>query len=200
MSADFTTGHLDPDRFTTPEEEAVLAAAGETPRPGARHIDPDLAALAAETPAGDDLDDLRAELATETSKTEVIPVEGRSRYAVEFKTDASSKELDKLRQTCRDKSFSDKLDGGKFNALLVATKSVAIIRDGKPLEIDGRVATFMEPGFLDLLKRDGDVGALKAATAVVRFYQGDGYVEGVAKRILELSGFGQEVAAGDPTV
>lgn len=203
MSADFTTGNLDPDAFTTPEEQAAIRDAGETPRPGARHADPDLAALFDDSPAtpADDLDDLRSELSQDLDNTTTLPVEGRERYTVRFRTDFTGKELDKLRQTSRDKSFADKIDGPKFGALLIATTCLAVLRDGKPIPLEsGREATFMEPEFLDLLKRDADGRApIKAVTAIQRFYGGDGKVDAQARKLMEIAGWGDEVAEADPT-
>ncbi len=200
--SDFASGNIS-DKFTTPEEEALLAAAGETPLPGAAYVDPDLAALAGDAPdtAETPLDDLAAELAEDLDVSVTLPVEIRPRWKVKFRTDFKSREVEKIRKQCHDKAFSDKIDGAKFAALLIATTCVAIYRDGNPVPLEsGREATFMEPEFLDMFKRPADGPApLKAVEAITRFYGGDGRIDAIAKQLMEEAGYGSEVVAVDPT-
>ena len=148
-----------------------------------------------------DLEAIRGELVAGGGvDTKLLEVEGRPGYAVEFRLDFTSRDVDRIRKAAHDRTFADKVDGIKFAALLLAKTCVAIHRNGAPIELDGRPATFTEPEFLDLLKRDGERQPVKAVDGVRRFYVLEGRIEAHARTVMEAASWGDEAREVDPTV
>ena len=165
--------------------------------PGLRdqaHPDPDLDGLDALGSEGSDLDDLRNELTAKVAETTTIPVTGRPGYAVRCRLDFTSRDLDGLRKRCKDKRFVDKVDGIKFAALLLALTTVAVVRHGRDLELEGvSPVTFTTPEF------QGVYGTADAQSTVRAFYGLEGHVDAASRVLLEEAGWGDEAYAADPT-
>lgn len=156
--------------------------------------DPDLDGLEALGSEGNDLDDLRSELTSKVVETTTIPVTGRPGYAVRCRLDFTSRDLDNLRKRCKDKRFVDKIDGIKFAALLLALTTVAVVRHGKDLELDGTSpVTFTSP------ELQGLYGTPDAQSTVRAFYGLEGHVDAASRTLMGEAGWGDEVYAADPT-
>lgn len=141
-----------------------------------------------------DLDDLEAELAAATVPTVTLAVPGRPRYAAVYRLDFTDRDLDKWRKGAKDKSYADGVSGTKFAALLLASTCERILRDGAPLEVDGKVAHFRSRPFLELLK------ATTAVNAVLRFYGLEGHAQQAAGAVQRAAGWTDtvdEVGADD---
>ena len=158
-------------------------------------LDPDLA-LDGDDEAGSDLDDLRAELTAAITPTTTIPVPGRPRYAVRFRTDFTGKDLDGLRKKAKDKRMSGGVDGVRFASLLLALTCQGITRDGvelsEQLGVSGPV-TFTTRELQELL------GTPNADSTVRALYGLEGHVDSAARRLMVEAGWGDEVDAMDPT-
>lgn len=147
------------------------------------------------------LDLLKADLAEELEEHTTIPVPTRPKYKIRCSLNISGDELDSWRKQARSKRHTDGIDGVKLVALILANKTVGIIRDDEPLH-DGvsDLYTFRHREFIDLLKINPRED-LTAAQAVQRFFGRDGAVDAAAKALLEASGWGEDVLAEpDPTV
>lgn len=161
-------------------------------------VDPDLDNLHLDQPEPSDLDDLRAELTAQVAPSTVIKVLGRPRYAVRFRTDFTGKDLDNLRKRAKDKRYKDGVDGIRFASLLLALTCEAILRDGKPLDLDGTSpVTFTSRELQDLL---GTAGNPNPADATVRALYGlEGHVNAAAEKLMTEAGWGDEADVADPT-
>ena len=157
--------------------------------------DPDLDALDVEE-GSSDLDDIAGELNATVAPSTTINVLGRPRYAVRFRTDFTTRELDALRRKARNKRFLDGIDGAKFSALLLGLTCLEVLRDGQPLAdalgVDGPV-TFTTREFQEL------IGTSDADSTVRKFYGLEGHVDATARRLMDEAGWGDEAYAADPT-
>lgn len=136
------------------------------------------------------LDELAAELNAEAVVEErTLDVPARPGYAVRYRCDATYAEV----KAWRAKSPGGKgmIDELRLSALVLANKSVAILRRGDEVELAGEPATFRSPAFLATLGVDG------AADAVVKLYGLDGHVIAAAGEVLSVSGFGAELGEAD---
>lgn len=178
MPSDFATGQLD---------DSPRAMLDETYR------DPDLDGLGDDVEPSD-LSDLRAELNAEVAPTTVIRVDGRPKYAVQFRTDFTAKDLDSLRKRAKNKRMSDGIDGVKFAALLLAFTCQAIRRDGADLDLGtDKAVTFTTREFQEL------IGTADADSTVRKFYGLEGHVDAAARRLMAEAGWGDEADLADPT-
>lgn len=144
------------------------------------------------------LEALRADLAVELTEEVTFPVPTRPGYQIVAVVDVSSDELDAWRKVAKSKRHIDGIDGIKLASLVVANKTVAIVRQGEPL-VDGygERVHFRHKDFLALVRATPSE-QLTAAEAVRRFFGRDGAIDSVSKAILEQSGWGEDVAP-DPT-
>lgn len=158
--------------------------------------DPDLDALV--TGIGEtssELDDLEAELTVKADLTALIEVPERPGYAIRCRTDFTGRDCDLIRQKCRDKKFSDGIDGVKYASLLLASMTVAIVRHGVDLELDGEgPITFVSKPLQERM------GTPNSADLTVRaFYGREGHVDSAGQRLMTEAGYGAEVYTVDPT-
>jgi hypothetical protein len=154
----------------------------------------DLAAIAAELakPVETDEDD--------RPLTITLDVEMRPGWSVEYDITFTSRDVAKIRRNCKDREFEDGIDGVKFSSLLLAKTSRQVFTQGRPVPLEsGRAATFVEPEFLDLFKRDTDRGPIKAVDGVQRLYVLEGHVEGAAKALMRAAGWGDDARESGPT-
>lgn len=156
--------------------------------------DPDLDNLHLDDAQDNDLDDLRAELTAKVAESTTIEVLGRPGYAVRCRVDFTGKDLDLLNKRARDKRFAGGVDGIKFASLVLAFTCLAIVRQGKDLELEGTSPiTFTSPELQRLLGTD-------SADATVRALFGlEGHIDAATKRLLDEAGWGDEAYAADPT-
>lgn len=141
-----------------------------------------------------DLDQLDAELGAITAATTTLEVPLRPGYSIRCRTDFTGADLEKLRKAARDKRFADGLDGVKFAALLIASNTDAILRQGDPLVLDGvSPVTFTTP---ELKTR---YGTANAADTVRAFFGREGHVDAAARRLTSEAGWGDDLYAVDPT-
>lgn len=202
-SHDFTQGApttLEADELADRQVAAQLGRQ-QSPDDVDRALGLDDPQLGADEDDNSDLDAIRRELVEGGGvDTKLLEVDGRPGYAVEFRLNFTSKDVDVIRKAAHDRSFADKVDGIKFAALLLAKTCVGIHRHGSPIPLEsGRTATFTEPEFLDLLKRDDERQPVKAVDGVKRFYVLEGRIEAHAKTLMELAGWGDEARESDPT-
>ena len=188
MPAEFSTG-LDHDDDVPGMPAHPGYPAGTEPR-----RDPDLDNL--DVDEGNDLEDLRAELLAEVAPSTTIAVPGRPAYAVRFRTDFTTRELDSLRKRARNKRFLDGIDGAKFSALLLGLTCLDVLRNGEPLGpalgVDGAV-TFTTRELQELY------GTSSADETVRKFYGLEGHVDATARRLMAEAGWGDEADVADPT-
>lgn len=163
------------------------------PTATARHQgDPDLDELLAGE--GSDYDDLGDELDELADLTAVLEVPKRPAYGVRCRTDYTGLDTDLIRKKCRDKKFSDGIDGVKFAALLIASQTVEILRHGEPLELDGVTpVTFTSKPLQERM------GTTTADQTVRKFYGLEGHVDAAGRRLMNEAGYGDDVYAMDPT-
>jgi len=155
--------------------------------------DPDLDAIALGED-GSDYDDLDTELRELADLTTLIEVPKRPGYALRCRTDYTGLDVDLIRRKCRDKKFSDGIDGIKFASLLLATMTTAIVRNGVDLELDGTSpVTFVSKPLQERM------GTGTADATVRKFYGLEGHVDAAGRRLMNEAGYGDEVYAGDPT-
>lgn len=155
--------------------------------------DPDLdtLALGADPSDYDQLDD---ELVAITDLTALIEVPKRPSYAIRCRTDYTGLDVDLIRKKCRDKKFTDGIDGIKFASLLLASTCVAIVRNGADLELDGEAPiTFTSKALQTRM------GTTTAADTVRKFYGLEGHVDAAGRRLMNEAGYGDDVYAMDPT-
>lgn len=164
---------------------------------GPTRSDPDLDGLeTADEPS--DLDDIRGELAADVVPTVTLPVDPRPGYTVVYRIDFTSLDLDGLRKRSKDRRFTDKIDGVKLDALLLAFTCQDVLRHGvslgQALGEDGPV-TFTSRALQELY------GTSDAQSTVRAFYGLEGYLDGAARKLLSEAGWGDDVdIATDPTV
>ena len=160
--------------------------------PTATAHDEDLDALALGEVASD-VDDLDDELAQLDDSTIVLEVPRRPAYGIRCRTDFTGRDLDLIRQKCRDKKFTSGIDGVKLSALLIAANTIAIVRNGVDLELDGEAPiTFVSKPFQ---KR---MGTATADATVRAFYGLEGHVDAAGDRLLAEAGWGDSVYTVDP--
>ena len=129
------------------------------------------------------------------SEEATFPVPGRPGYAVRYDTAISLEEVDHWRRGALRGKKSGDADPVLLAAIELASKSVAIIRNGEEVvDDDGDVVTFRSKSLLDAL----DV--TKAADAVLKLYGRDIHVTQTANALLRRAGFGDTVEEiEDPT-
>lgn len=171
--------------------------------PGVRDVDPfagdpDLSDVGAEEVS--DLDDLRSEIEAEVNESvspvTVIPVLGRPRYTVRFRTDFTGQDIDSLRKRARNKRMSEGIDGVKFAALLLAFACKGILRDGE--EMSGSLGVD-QPVVFTTTEFQAILGTGNADETVRKFYGLEGHVDAAARRLMAEAGWGEEFDALDPT-
>lgn len=188
-------------------EHAGDFTAPGTPRTDAeREADPQLEPGLEVGTDSSDLDDLRAELVEPVDQGAedpyagedfvTVPVTTRPGWAIVCRLDFTGRDLDRWRKAARDKRFEDKLDGIKFAALLLGATTVALLRDGKPVQHEGET--------IDLPFQHRAIMGLYSARTVdetVRaFFRREGVLDAAARRVTTEAGWGDEVYATDPTV
>lgn len=142
-----------------------------------------------------DYDSLDDELTAITDLTTVIEVPKRPGYGVRCRTDFTGLDIDLIRKKCRDKKFSDGVDGVKFASLTLASFAVAIIRNGEEFTLDGEgPITFVSKPLQERM------GTTTADATVRKFYGLEGHVDAAGRRLMNEAGYGDEVYAVDPTV
>lgn len=174
--------------------------AGNFTAPGMPRTDAEAAVLEVGTDESD-LDALRAELtATPTVVDEfptddyaTVPVPLRDGYAVVCRLDFTGKDLDRWRKSAADKTFADKLDGVKFSALLLGATCVAVLRQGRPVLVDGVRMTLQTREFQTLY------GAANVDETVRKFFVREGHVDSAARTVAEAAGWGDQLYAMGPT-
>jgi hypothetical protein len=159
----------------------------------ARMADPDLDGLELGED-GSDYDDLDAELVAIADLTTLIEVPKRPGYAIRCRTDYTGLDVDLIRKKCRDKKFTDGIDGIKYASLLLASMTTAIVRNGKDLELDG-----VSPVTFTSKPLQERMGTATADATVRKFYGLEGHVDAAGRRLMNEAGYGDEVYAGDPT-
>jgi hypothetical protein len=147
-----------------------------------------------------DLNAIRDELhAGGGINTRTLGVDSRPGWAIEFDITFTAKDVDRIRKASHDRSFDGKIDGIKFAALLIAKTAVRILRHGQPIPLEsGRPATFTEPEFLDMFKRDDERQPIKAVEGVKRLYILEGHIEATAKALMNAAGWNDEARETDP--
>jgi hypothetical protein len=155
--------------------------------------DPDLDDLALGADSSD-YDELDAELAAIADLTTVIEVPKRPGYALRLRTDFTGLDIDLIRKKCRDKKFSDGIDGVKFASLLLASMTTAVLRHGEELELDG-----VSPVTLTSKALQEKLGTTTADATVRKFYGLEGHVDAAGRRLMSEAGYGDEVYTVDPT-
>lgn len=155
--------------------------------------DPDLDDLALGVEASD-YDEVDAELATIADLTTLIEVPKRPGYALRCRTDFTGLDIDLIRKKCRDKKFTDGIDGVKFASLLLASFTTAILRQGDDLELDGT-----SPVTFTAKPLQERMGTTTADATVRAFYGLEGHVDAAGRRLMNEAGYGDEVYAVDPT-
>lgn len=161
-------------------------------KPNGTHVDPDLDAA----PLASDLDDLRAELLEAPALDDSIDlaVPGRPRYGIRVRLDFTRAETEGWRQRARDKGFEVGFDVSKYNRLVIAGTTTAVLRDGTPLELDGKPVKFTSRELQELL----NVDRAEAAVAAL-FGHRDAGIAAVADKIAESAGWGEAAVELDPT-
>lgn len=149
-------------------------------------VDPDVA-------DGDDLSAIAAELTAAVVPTIDLAVPTRPGWVLRCRANFGAKAVDGYRKAAADKRFTDKIDGGKMSALVIGANTVAILRNGVEVNVDGKPATFATPAFRQAL------GADSVATAVRTVYGLDGHLEAAALRLMTEAGYGDEAIVSDPT-
>lgn len=135
-----------------------------------------------------DLDLLRADLPELKVQDTRLPVPGREKYEVAFRTNIDEPELEGWRKRCKSKQHTDGIDGIKLGKLLLANTCVGIYRDGKQLlDSEGDPLKFAHQEFLSLL------GTPSAAEAVKGFYQLDSSISSVSQAVMRAAGWGDEL-------
>lgn len=155
--------------------------------------DPDLDELALGADSSD-YDELADELSALTDLSTVIEVIKRPGYGVRCRTDFTGLDIDLIRKKCRDKKFSDGIDGVKFASLLLASFATAILRNGELLELDG-----VSPVTFTSKPLQERMGTATADATVRKFYGLEGHVDAAGRRLMNEAGYGDEVYATDPT-
>lgn len=187
-------------------EHAGDFTAPGTPRTDVERVALDEPSLEVGTDSSD-LDDLRAELVEPATATDdgdpyagddfvTIPVTTRPGWAIVCRLDFTGRDLDRWRKAARDKRFEDKLDGIKVAALLLGATTVALLRDGRPVQHEG------EPIDLPFQHRAimGLYGARTVDETVRAFFKREGVLDAAARRVTTEAGWNDEVYAADPTV
>lgn len=156
----------------------------DVPTYGTAPVDDDVVDLG--VPAADsttELDDLTSEFEADTVQTVTLPVPGRPRYQAVYRLNFTDKDLDGWRKGAKDKGYSDGVSGSKFAALLLGATCERILRDGEPLEVDGKVARFTSRAFLNLL------GASTVVIGVRKFYGLEGIMQQAAGAVQRAAGW-----------
>ncbi len=177
--------------MSLPTFGAPTALAATPDFTGDPDLDPGLNPAPEET---SDLEDLREELRSAVVSTIVLAVQGRPKYAVEYRLDFTGKQVDHWRRLSKNKHYVDGMDGIKFASLVLASNCTAIHRDGAPLIVGGEVQTFTSKAFQEVL------GVDRAVEAVRALYGLDGHVAGAGTKVMSEAGYGDEAEVADPTL
>lgn len=135
-----------------------------------------------------DADTIRRELDEEVLKTVTLPIPGRPRYSVTYRLDFTDKDLDTWSRRAGDKAYKAKLSGTKFALVGLASTCTAVLRDGEPVVLDGKPATFRSVAFLREV-----LGVQTAAQGVRKLYGGvEGYIDSAMRKVMVAAGWGDE--------
>ena len=136
---------------------------------------------------------LQAEITAKTATTTRIPVKGRPGWELDVDLTFDGKRIAHWRRQAKLKG-TDELDSTTFSALLLGQQTVAILRQGSPVVLDGVPQTFTTPQLRELL-----TGAT-VRDRVVQLFGLAGQVDSAATRVMVEAGYGDATdAVEDPT-
>lgn len=176
---------------TQPDDDAVpFGEAALTTKPTRRPSVGDIAG----GPVGDSLlDDLRRELAAEVGPEPLrVEIATRPGYVVTFSTDISGDDFRNARKRAvikgqRDWDGSPVVDEARMSALLLATHSTGLIRNGEPLlDGDGEPMTLRSRELLDIL------GAHQVADGIRKLYGTEAELLAHGRALIRASGWNSD--------
>jgi len=141
------------------------------------------------------LDQLKSVVSQEVTRPEIeIAVPSRPGVTVKFSPNITSEQLKSWRRNSTNRK-SDELDSTKFSCYVVGQTMTGIYFNGEIVEDeDGVVITFASK---DMLEMTGTTRPLP--DAIRAFYGVDAHLESVALKVLDYSGYGDDIEAEDPT-
>ena len=142
------------------------------------------------------LDQLRAEVSKEVTRDEIeIAVPERSGVTVRFSPNITTEQLKAWRRNSTSKK-TDELDSVKFSCYVIGQTVTGIYFNGELVEDDNGVPiTFASQAMLEMTNTTKPL-----PDAIRAFYGLDPHLEATALKVLDASGFGEEVDAADPTM
>jgi hypothetical protein len=175
---------------TTPQDVPTFGTAGAPP---ADDVDP-LASLADDAgpfrpddePAPVEttpLEELKSEAAASVP-SELFPIPGRDGWAARYRIAVSDRELEKFAEAGKVKG---KPSNTKTCAVALGVLNLGLERNGEPVILDGKPATFRSRPFLDSL------GVSTVAEAVLKVHGGlEGNLDRAYRGVLSAGGWGEE--------
>ena len=141
------------------------------------------------------LDQLKEEITREVTRPEIeLPVPERRGVTVRFSPNISNEQLRSWRRNSTNRK-TEELDSIKFSCHVIGHTVTGIyFNDTLVIDEDGNAITFASPAIMEMTNTDRPL-----PDAIRAFYGVDPHLESVALKILDYSGYGDDVDATDPT-
>lgn len=169
--------------------DARLAAPGTRPGVAARGDDTMYPADAGleDTP----LEDLARDVEAAVLPTTTFPISTRPGWEASYRLDITANQIESWRKRAKK---GREVNTTMFSALALAETNTGLLRQGKPVRLDGTPQTFRDTALHESL------GVARATEAILKVYGLEGQVDATARALLREAGWGDELEAmSDPT-
>lgn len=138
-----------------------------------------------------DLDAIARELDAEQVPSVTLPIVGRRGWEAVYRIDIRGSQIESWRKRAKTRRG---VDAARFSGIALSELCLRILRNGRPIVLDGEEQTFRSRPFMDALK------VTRAADAVHKVYGLEGYADAALRAVLRDSGWGEDLEDTDPAL